>query len=105
MMDWRHSIEHLQIDAYVSHMGITVVRTAHNRFLVLQDGFVSYVGGSTTSDGLAIARVMECVTETPQPEPCAKCGRQREVLSYCRECYNAVKLTSNRAYRRRQDSA
>lgn len=103
-MNWQKAIYNLQIDSYVNDYGITVARTGKNRFVVLMDGFVYHVGGGTTSIGMAVARCVETITETPQPYPCARCGKPREISSYCREHYNSIHALNKRK-RRQQDIA
>lgn len=95
-VNWRRALNHLHIDAYVTHAGITVVRVGNNRYLVLQDGYTTHIGGGRMSQGMAIAHVLEEITGMPQPLPCAKCLKPREVSSYCREHYNQMHIEPNR---------
>lgn len=98
-MDWQKSIYKLHIDTYFSHYGVVVARTGKNRFVVLIEGYVYHIGGGTTSVGMAVARCIETITQTPQPYPCARCGKPREISSYCREHYNAIHAKNKRKRR------
>lgn len=100
-MNWRRAVEQLTIDSYVSHMGITVARTGRNRFMVLKDGVVTFIGGKTYSIGLSVARVLECVTDTPQVYLCTQCAQPRQVMGYCRTCYNRRSAERKRRFRAR----
>lgn len=95
-MNWIATLRRLHIDTYITHAGVTVVRISDKRFLVLRDGYVTDIGGRRHTLELALAEVVEEITGVPQPVPCAKCERPREVSSYCREHYNQMHLEPNR---------